>query len=134
MKKINKTYLPWLNGLVCAALMDVVIPMLFVRAVPDFIWVTLMFLLPLILAVWLLFIVDKQPPKAVWKSFLAESVIALVFFHPFGRMWGYGMGAFGWDLFDFLAYCMHFIGFALGATLVQFVILWLMHKESKGGA
>lgn len=131
MRKLHKKYLPWLNGLLCAALMDVIIPLLFVRAVPDFIWIGLMLLLPLIPAVWLLYFADKLPPKAVFKSFLAEVVIALVFFHPLGRMWGYGMTAFGWDLFDFIAYCIHFIGFALGATLIQFVILWLMHKEAK---
>ncbi|MBQ7230867.1 MAG: hypothetical protein IJX04_08235 [Oscillospiraceae bacterium] len=133
MKKINKKLLPWLNGLATALLIDLIIPVLFTRGVPDFIWIGLTFLLPLISAVWLLYFTDRQPPKAVFKGFLVEVVIALVFSHPLGRMWGYGITFLGWDLFDFVAYCIQFIGFALGATVVQFVILWLMHKESKGG-
>ena len=131
MKKINKKLLPWLNGLATAALIDLIIPVFFTRAVPDFIWIALMFLLPIIPAVWLLYATDRQPPKAVFKGFLVEVVIALVFCGPLGSMWGYGRGYFEMDLFDFIAYCIHFIGFALGATVVQFVILWLLRKEEK---
>lgn len=135
MKRIDKKYPPWLNGLLSAALMDLVIPLLFVRAVPDFIWISLTLLLPLIPAVWLLFFADRQPPKAVWKGFLVEVIIALVFCGPLGSMWSYWRGFSGIDLFDFIAYCIHFIGFALGATVIQFVILWLLHKEtSSAGA
>lgn len=133
MRKINKKYLPWLNGLLTAALIDVIIPVCFVRAVPDFIWIGLMCLLPLIGAVWLLYFVDRQPPKAVWKGFLLEAIIALVFCGPLGSMWSYWRGYADIDLFDFIAYCIHFLGFALGATLVQLVVLWLMGRESKGG-
>ena len=132
MKKINKKLLPWLNGLASAALIDLIIPLLFVRAVPDFIWIGLMFALPVVPAVYLLYMTDRQPPKAVFKGFLLECLIALVFCGPLGSMWGYGRGYFEMDLlFDFIPYCIHFIGFALGATLVQFIILWLMHKESR---
>lgn len=129
MKRINKKYLPWLNGLFSAVVMYLMIPLI-ARGIPDFIWIGLALLLPLIPAVWLLFFVDRQPPKAVWKGFLVEVAIALVFCGPLGSMWSYWRGYAGIDLFDFIAYCMHFLGFALGATLVQFVILRLMHKES----
>ncbi|MBQ8237611.1 MAG: hypothetical protein IJZ39_05650 [Oscillospiraceae bacterium] len=132
MRKINKKYLPWLSGLATAALIDLIIPLFFVRAVPDFIWIGLMFLLPIVPAVWLLYAVDRQPPKAVFKGFLVEVVIALVFCGPLGSMWSYWQGYSSIDLFNFIAYCIHFIGFALGATLVQFVILWLLHKERQG--
>ena len=132
MKRIDKKYLPWLNGLLSAVVMYLMIPLI-ARGVPDFIWIGLALLLPLVPAVWLLFFVDRQPPKAVWKGFLVECFIALVFCGPLGSIWSYWRGYAGIDLFDFIAYCMHFLGFALGATLIQLVILWLMHKESKGG-
>lgn len=133
MKHIDGKYLPWLNGLLSAAVMYLLIPLI-ARGVPDFIWIGLALLLPLIPGVWLLYMVDRQPAKAVWKSFLTEVIIALVFCVPLGSMWSYWRGFSDIDLFGFLAYCIHFIGFALGATLIQLVILWLMHKESKGGA
>lgn len=133
MCKINKKYLPWLNGLASAALIYLIIPLVFVRGVPDFIWIALMFILPVIPAVYLLFMTDRQPPKAVFKGFGVECLIAVIFFYPMGRMWSYGPRALAeWDLFDFIPYFIHTIGFALGATLVQFIILWLLHKESKG--
>lgn len=131
MRKINKKYLPWLNGLLSAAVMYLGIPLI-ARGVPDFIWIGLTLLLPLVPAVWLLYMVDRQPPKAVWKGFLVECVIALVFCGPLGSMWSYWRDYSGIDLFDFIAYCMHFIGFALGATLIQLAVLWLLKKESKG--
>ena len=130
MKRIDKKYLPWLNGLLSAVVMYLIIPLI-ARGVPDFIWIGLALLLPLIPAVWLLYIVDRQPPKAVWKGFLLECFIALVFCGPLGSMWSYWRGYAGIDLFGFIAYCMHFPGFALGASLIQLVILWLMNKESK---
>lgn len=131
MKKINRKYLPWLNGLVSAALMYLIVPLLFVRAVPDFIWIGLTLLLPVVPAVWLLYMVDRQPPKAVFTGFWVEFLIATILHRPLGSMWGYQLTSLEWDLFDFVAYFIHFIGFALGATLIQFVILWLMHKEDK---
>lgn len=132
MDKIKKKHLPWLNGLVTAVLIYLIIPLLFVRAMPDFIWIALMFILPVIPAVYLFHTVDRQPPKAAFKGFWVECLIAVVFFYPMGRMWSYGLRALAdWDLFDFIPYFIHTLGFALGATLVQFVILWLMHKESK---
>ena len=131
MRNIDKRYLPWLNGLLSAVVMYLMIPLI-ARGVPDFIWIGLTLLLPLIPAVWLLFMIDRQPPKAVWKGFLLEVVIALIFCGPLGSMCSYWRGFSGIDLFRFIAYCIHFIGFALGATLIQFVILWLLHKEHNG--
>ena len=130
MKRIDKKYLPWLNGLLSAVVMYLMIPLI-ARGVPDFIWIGLTLLLPLVPGVWLLYFADRQHPKAVFKSFLVEAVITLVFCGPLGSMWSYWRGYAGIDLFAFIAYCIHFLGFALGATLIQFVILWLMHKESQ---
>ena len=67
MKRIDKKYLPWLNGLLSAVVMYLMIPLI-ARGVPDFIWIGLALLLPLIPGVWLLFMVDRLPPKSVWKD------------------------------------------------------------------
>lgn len=119
--KLQRTIRILICGLLSAAVDFCLIPT-FVRGVPDFIWVTLMLLLPAIPAVVLL---KQFKPSSVFWCALVQCLTVIVLAQPLGSMIGYHLGDIAHDLFDYIGFWLFAFGIIGGATLVQFLALWL---------
>lgn len=121
------------SGVITSALIYYIIPRFFMRGIPDVIWVILMLLLPTLIAA-VLYQTAKLPPRSVLWSFLTEAVIAVVLHKPIGAFLGYRLESLSWDLFEFIAYLMFTLGFAVLASLAQFSVLYLLRKRKNNSA
>lgn len=131
MKNKKQLLLSLACGVITAGLQFFLVPLCFMKGVPDGVWVSLMLLLPILPAVLLLYFVHRCTPKSVFWGLLAECVIALVFHRVIGGFLGYRLLSLAWDLFDFIAYFIFTFGWAVGAALLQFAVLWLIRKYQK---
>ena len=118
----------FLCGILCAAVDFWLIPSYFARGVPDYIWMTLMVVLPVLPAVLLL---RKYPPKTVLWSALTQILLVMVFANPIGRILGYQLGDIANDLFDYIGYLLFCLGWIAAATAGQFVALLIYQKMKK---
>lgn len=117
-----------LCGAITCGLHFFIIPLFFMRAVEDPIWVALMLLLPIIPAAVLLHVIEVCSPKSVFWSMLTECSLVLIFHRVIGGFLGYHLSSLTWDLFEYIAYLMFTLGLAIPTALIQFVALLLLSK------
>jgi len=115
-------------GIVTCVLQCCIIPQFFMRAVPDAVWSVLMLLFPTIAAVVLLYKIKKCHPGTVLWSLMTECSIAVIFHRAIGGFLGFHLVSLEWDLFEFAAYFFFTFGWAIGAALVQFVVLFALDR------
>ena len=80
---------------------------------PDPIWMSLMFLIPAILALYLLEQKTHVPPGYVWFGLPAQYLILIVFSQPISRIFGSDSWTYLWDA----------AVWPLGVTAAQFAVL-----------
>lgn len=117
-----------LCGIVTTAIQFLLIPCFLMRGVPDFIWITLMILLPVIAGGFLL---HNWPRSALRWSLLFECIIVLILSKPLGNMLGFHLESFSYDLFNYIAYWLFALGWTFGAAAAQWLVLFLMELEAK---
>ena len=132
MKNLTKKITPAIAcGILTAATIFYVIPRFFMKGISDVIWIILMLFFPIVIAIITMRLICKRPPKYVFWGLLPEFLTALLLYKPLGAFLGYQLNSFAWDMFDFIAYYIFVLGWALAATLTQFLFLALVSKIRK---
>jgi len=100
----------------------ILIPTLFrippLLGLPDFIWMSLMILIPVLLAVCLLAGKHHVPPGYVWIGLPAQYLILIVFAQPISKILGIGLSGI-----RVMEYIWEAAVWPLGVTTAQFAAL-----------
>lgn len=106
------------------------IPMFLARGVEDYIWMTLMVVLPVIVSVVIMKYSYQCQAKSVIWSFATQIVLVLVFHSIIGNILGYKLGDLNWYLFEWLAYGIFVFGWISATSVVQYIVLRILNGRN----
>ena len=114
-------------GVISAFIDFYFIPNFLASGMPDYVWMSLMVILPFVVSVVIMKYCYPCHSKSIIWSMLTQVIVVIVFSSMISTALGYSLGSIDWYLFDWIAYGMFVFGWIGVVSIVQYFGLRILN-------